>query len=67
MDHQVRMAHFGLPIQECTKLSGAGRRNELEEEEEASKEGAFRTHFTTDIIRWREGERESEGHSDRNK
>ena len=34
---------------------------EEEEEEEASKEGAFRTHFTTDIIRRREG------HSDRNK
>ena len=28
-----------------------------EEEEEASKEGAFRTHFTTDIIRRREAGR----------
>ena len=39
----------GLPL---------GRRHE--KEEEASKEGAFRTHFTTNIIRWRERERERE-------
>ena len=57
------LADFELPIQECTNLSeaGRGRRHVEEEEEEASKEGAFRTHFTTDIIRPREREREKEG------
>ena len=44
------LSDFGLPIQKCTNLSGAGR-GRRHVEEEASKEGAFRTHFTTDIIR----------------